>query len=197
MAYDRYIAICQPLMYHSVMTPQRVSLLVFISWFLPLYCMFMNTVTIYQAKLCGSHIHKLFCSNWLINKLACSTSIANIIIGYFNMAYYCCHFVFILWTYMYLVRICPTSSENRRKFMQTCVPHLVSLFNFGIAVLLDLMYMRFGSQDISQSLQNFMSIEFLLIPPLLNPLVYGLKLTKIKNRILSFIHEKKQSVMMM
>ncbi|KAM3862222.1 olfactory receptor 2K2-like [Diretmus argenteus] len=191
MAYDRYIAICRPLVYHSVMTKQVISLLVFFSWLLPLSCMFMNTMSIIQYKLCGSYIQKLYCSNWSIGKLACSTSIANIIIAYFNIVFYFCHFVFIVWTYMYLIRTCLISKENRGKFMQTCVPHLISLISFTFVVLLDLMYMRFGSRDIAQSLHNFISIESLLLPSIMNPLIYGLKLTKVRNRILGFIREQR------
>lgn len=191
MAYDRYVAICQPLMYHSLMTAQRVSLLVAFSWILPLFCMFNNTMTIFQTKLCGSHIPKLYCSNALIGKLACSTSVANTSIAYFNIAIYVVHFFFLIWSYMYLVKTCLKSKENKKKFTQTCVPHLVSLVNFGFAVLFDLMYTRFGLGMSSQSLQNFMAMEFLLIPPVLNPLVYGLKLTKIRNRIFGFIRQQK------
>ncbi|XP_071382744.1 olfactory receptor 1D2-like [Centroberyx affinis] len=192
MAYDRYVAICRPLMYHSVMTKRRVSLLVFFSWLLPLYCMFINTIAISQYKLCGSHIHKLYCSNWLIGKLACSNSIASSAIAYFNMLFYFGHIVFIVWSYIYLIRTCVKSQKNRGKFMQTCVPHLISLFIYSIVVLFDVMYMRFGSRDFSQSLQNFIAIEFLLIPPVMNPLIYGLKLTKIRNRIFGFTQDKRK-----
>uniref|UniRef100_UPI003AAE9025 olfactory receptor 1D2-like n=1 Tax=Centroberyx gerrardi TaxID=166262 RepID=UPI003AAE9025 len=192
MAYDRYVAICRPLMYHSVMTKQRVSLLVFFSWLLPLYCMFINTIAISQYKLCGSHIHKLYCSNWLIGRLACSTSIASSAIAYVNIFFYCAHSVFIVWSYIYLIRTCVKSQKNRGKFMQTCVPHLISLFIYSVVVLLDLMYMRFGSRDFPQSLQNFIAIGFLLVPPVMNPLIYGLKLTKIRNRIFGFIQDKRK-----
>ncbi|XP_067460238.1 olfactory receptor 5F1-like [Thunnus thynnus] len=192
MAYDRYVALCKPLMYHSVMTRQRIFMLVALSWLLPLYCMFINTITIFQSKLCGSHIPKLYCANSLISRLACSTSIVNNSIVYFNIAFYCGHFILIIWSYMYLIRTCLKSKEGRSKFMQTCVPHLISLLNFGFAVLFDLMYSRFGSSTLSQSLQNFMAIEFLLIPPVMNPLIYGLNLTKIRKRILGFSRAKRK-----
>ncbi|XP_022597046.1 olfactory receptor 6N2-like [Seriola dumerili] len=195
MAYDRYVALCQPLMYHSVMTAQRISLLVAFSWLLPLFCMFNNTMTIFQTKLCGSHIPKLYCSNALLGKLACSPSVANTSIAYFNIAIYHVHFFFLIWSYMYLVKTCMKSKDSRKKFTQTCVPHLVSLFNFGFAVLFDLMYTRFALGRSPQSLQNFIAIEFLLIPPIVNPLVYGLKLTKIRNRIFFFFQEQKESVL--
>ncbi|XP_040913918.1 olfactory receptor 6N2-like [Toxotes jaculatrix] len=195
MAYDRYVAMCQPLMYHAVMTTQRISLLVAFSWLLPLFCMFSNTMTIFQTKLCDSHIPKLYCSNALIGKLACNTSAANTGVAYFNIAIYIVHFFFLVLSYMHLVKTCLTSKESRKKFKQTCVPHLVSLFNFAFAVLFDLMYTRFGLGMSSQSLQNFMAIEFILIPPLVNPLVYGLKLTKIRNRIFVFFQQQKESVL--
>ncbi|XP_042350511.1 olfactory receptor 6N2-like [Plectropomus leopardus] len=190
MAYDRYVAICQPLMYHSVMTTQRISLLVAFFWLLPLFCMLANTMTIFQLKLCGSHIPKLYCSNSLIAKLACSTPLTNMSISYFNIIIYIFHFFFLVWSYIYLVKKCLTSTQGRKKFMQTCMPHLVSLFNFATAVLFDLMYARFGSRILSQSLQNFMAVEFLLIPPVITPLVYGLTLTAIRSRILVFLGKK-------
>lgn len=70
--------------------------------------------------------------------------------------------------------------------MQTCMPHLFCLITVTVCLLFDLLYMRFGSKTLSQSVQNFMAIEFILIPPIVNPLIYGLKLTQIRKRILQF-----------
>ncbi|XP_029936796.1 putative gustatory receptor clone PTE01 [Myripristis murdjan] len=190
MAYDRYVAICRPLVYHSVMTKERVCFLVFLTWLLPLYLLFMSTITTARLTLCGSHIPKIYCVNWLIGKLACSMSIANIVIPYFNISFYLCHVIFVIWSYMLLIKTCIKSKENRGKFMQTCVPHLLSLLNVVVSLLFDLMYTRFGSKELSQNLQNFMSIEFLFIPPIVNPLIYGFTLTKIRNRILGVIWSK-------
>lgn len=192
MAYDRYVAICRPLVYHSVMTKRRVSLLVFLSWFIPLYCMFMNTASLLGVRLCGSHIGKVYCVNWMIVTIACSPPRINSVIAYFNILLYFGHFVFIIWSYVYMIRSCLSSKEDRRKFMQTCFPHFISLFVFSVTVLLDVMYMRFGEAHISPYLNDLMSIEFLLIPPFVNPLIYGFKLKKVCNRITSVLHKKRK-----
>ncbi|XP_069011363.1 olfactory receptor 14A16-like [Embiotoca jacksoni] len=190
MAYDRYVAICRPLVYHSVMTRQRMCVLVCFAWLVPLYLVFLGTITTLTTRLCGSHIPKIYCVNWLVTNLACSTSIARIIIPAFNYTFYFCHAVFVVWTYAYLVRTCITSKENRSKFMQTCVPHIFALIVVVSSLLFDLLYMRFGSKQLSQSVQNFMAMEFLLIPPIFNPLAYGFKMTKIRQSILSFVRGK-------
>lgn len=191
MAYDRYVAICRPLVYQSVMTTQRVSVFVFIAWLVPLYLVLTGSITTSRSILCSSHIPKIYCVNFLIGKLACSASIANIIVPAFNYTFYFGHFIFIIWSYIHLIRTCLTSKENRSKFMQTCLPHLFCLIILVVCLLFDLLYMRFGSKTLSQSVQNFMAIEFILIPPIINPLIYGLKLTQIRNRILLFLFGKR------
>uniref|UniRef100_A0A3Q3N1Z8 G-protein coupled receptors family 1 profile domain-containing protein n=1 Tax=Mastacembelus armatus TaxID=205130 RepID=A0A3Q3N1Z8_9TELE len=154
MSYDRYVAICRPLEYHSVMSLRRTVVLVTLSWFVPFCCETMVVMLTSTLKLCGSHIQKLYCENWSIVKLACSSTTANNIVGLILISFYCCHVLFILGSYVQLVKSAVKSRESRRKFTQTCVA-------------------------------NFMAIEFLLIPPILNPVIYGLVLTKIRGRIIS------------
>uniref|UniRef100_A0A8D3CAB6 G-protein coupled receptors family 1 profile domain-containing protein n=1 Tax=Scophthalmus maximus TaxID=52904 RepID=A0A8D3CAB6_SCOMX len=190
MAYDRYLAICRPLHYHSLMSRRRLSQLVCVSWLTP-FCVFSISVLLTsRLKLCGSNLQKLFCVNWVIVKLACSDSdtVSNNVVSYATTVIYVSHGLFIIWTYMHLIKNCVRSKEDRVKFMQTCVPHLISLLTFLVVIVFDLMYMRFGSTDLPQSLQNFIAIEFLLIPPLMNPLIYGFKLTKIRKKILCLVH---------
>ncbi|XP_070771138.1 olfactory receptor 52E8-like [Enoplosus armatus] len=191
MAYDRYVAICRPLVYHSVMTKQKIAVFVFFAWLVPLYLVFMATITTSRLRLCGSHIAKIYCVNYLIGKLACSVSISNIVIPAFNYTFYFGHFLFIIWSYVYLIRTCLASRENRTKFMQTCLPHLFCLLTLVVCLLFHLLYMRFGSKKLPQSAQNLMAIEFLLVPPIINPLIYGLKMTQIRNRIIQIVCGKR------
>ncbi|XP_046903804.1 olfactory receptor 1D2-like [Hypomesus transpacificus] len=186
MAYDRYVAICTPLEYHSVMTKQRITVLVYYPWLSVFFILTVSAILTSKLRLCGSHIEKLYCANWLIVKLSCSSITANNIIGYIGILFYVAHIILIFCSYAFLIRSCLKSIEKRGKFMQTCMPHLLSLLNVAAALLFELMYSRFGSSDLSQSFQNFMAVQFLIFPPILNPLIYGLQLTQIRIRMVSF-----------
>ncbi|XP_056245770.1 olfactory receptor 142-like [Seriola aureovittata] len=189
MAYDRYVAICRPLEYHSIMSKQRLFKLVCFSWLTPFCIIATNISLTSRLKLCSPYIARLFCVNWVIVTLACfpTQTIINNIVAYITIIIYVFHGFFIVWSYMYLIKTCVNSIENRAKFMQTCVPHLFSLLTFLLTILFDVMSMRFSSKDLPRNLQNFVAIEFLVIPPIMNPLIYGFKLTKIRNRILNVI----------
>ncbi|XP_019207996.1 olfactory receptor 6C1-like [Oreochromis niloticus] len=194
MAYDRYVAICRPLLYHSLMTKQRVSIFVFFAWLIPFYLLFMSTITTAVLRLCGSHIPRIYCINWLISNLACSASVAKIVIPAFTYTFYIGHVLFVFWSYVHLIKTCQSSKENWNKFMQTCVPHVFSLTVVVLSFLFDMLYMRFGSKEIPQGFENFMAMEILLIPPIINPLMYGFKLTQIRNTVLNFICGKSSAL---
>ena len=149
MAYDRFVAICRPLEYHSVMSKQRVIKLVCYSWMTPFFIVGTNIFLTSRLKLCSPYIPRLFCVNWIIVKLACFPfeTIINNIVAYVTIIIYVFHGIFIVWSYMYLIKTCVNSVENRTKFMQTCVPHLTSLLTFLVTILLDIMLIRDGAKD--------------------------------------------------
>ncbi|XP_028992140.1 olfactory receptor 142-like [Betta splendens] len=184
MAYDRYVAICRPLEYRHVMSVRATALLVTLSWLVPLCCETIVIGLTSTLTLCGSQIQKLYCENWSIVKLACSSTSANNIVGLISISFYTAHLVFIVCSYLCLVKSALKSREGRRKFLQTCVPHLFCLFNVSAVLLFDVMYSRYGSASLPKSVENFVSIEFIIFPPTFNPVIYGLILTKIRGRIM-------------
>ncbi|XDV31680.1 hypothetical protein PO909_002643 [Leuciscus waleckii] len=174
MAYDRYLAICRPLEYHSIMTNQ--------------------IILISRLTLCGSTIEKLFCEIWAVAKLSCFSTTVNNVFGYIVILTYFGHAVFIFCSYIHLIRKCIKSIESRHKFMQTCVPHLLSLINVTVALLFDVLYSRYGSKNVPQSVRNFMALEFLLVPPILNPLIYGLNLTTVRQQVMRMFFKKQVGI---
>nr|XP_020444727.1 olfactory receptor 13-like [Monopterus albus] len=185
MAYDRYVAICRPLKYHSVMSVRRTAVLVVLSWLVPLCFMIVALILTSTLKICGSHIEKLYCEIWAVVKLACGSTKANDVYGLFLICFYIVVNLSIPASYLQLVKSALKSRRSRRKFTQTCLPHLLCFLNVLVAGLFDVMYSRYGSASVSQSVKNFMAIQFLLIPPILNPIIYGLILTKIRSRMKS------------
>ncbi|XP_023662936.2 olfactory receptor 4B13-like [Paramormyrops kingsleyae] len=188
MSYDRSVAICRPLEYHTVMTGGTVYKLTVFSWMAPIFSMFLLLIVSSGLTLCGSHIEKLYCENWAIVKISCFPNTVSNVIGYLIMLMYSGQVLFILLSYMKLIKSSLKSAENRNKFVQTCSPHLLSLINVSVAMLFDSMYSRYGSQDFPQALRHFLALEFLIVPPLLNPLIYGLKLSKVRHEVLRYMN---------
>ncbi|XP_036393549.1 olfactory receptor 52E8-like [Megalops cyprinoides] len=184
MAYDRYVAICKPLEYHSIMTIQLVIKLIIFSWFFSFFTMSLSVGLASRLPLCGSHIDKFYCENWSIVKLSCESTIYNNINGTIIIFMFFVTVICIICSYIKLIIVCTKSRDDRVKFMQTCLPHVLTLTNFTVTLLFDTMYSRYGSKDVPQAIRNFFALQFIIIPPIFNPLIYGLKLTEVRKRLL-------------
>ncbi|XP_061074359.1 olfactory receptor 8I2-like [Conger conger] len=190
MAYDRYVAICKPLNYHSIITPRKVMKLLLFSWLFSISETVVVVLMTARLPLCGFKMEKLYCTNWAIVRLSCVDTTINNIYGYILMLFHLSESMLILVSYVNIVRASVRSQEDRSKFMQTCLPHLIALTNFTIALVFDIMYARYGSTNSLKALRNFMSLEYLVVPPLLNPLIYGLRLNQIRRRIFRICSQK-------
>lgn len=159
-------------------------MLVCFSWLTP-FCIFsVNILLTDRLTFCSVNIHTLFCVNWLIVRLACpdSDTLVNSAFAFTTLSVYIGHWLFIVWTYAYLVETCVRSREDRLKF--------ISLFTFFVIVVSDLMHMRFASKRLPQSFQNFVATAGLLIPPVMDPPLYGFKLRKIRSRVLVLVQAR-------
>nr|XP_055051625.1 olfactory receptor 52K1-like [Misgurnus anguillicaudatus] len=192
MAYDRYVAICHPLKYHRIMTSKFTTLYMAIA---SLYAVFsMGSIIFLSARLplCGRDIARLYCSNWSVVRLSCGVStLSNNIIGFFmSTTTLFLPAFFILYTYVRILIICQKSSlEFRGKALQTCLPHIISFVNYSVAAFSDIALSRFDSDKYKVAAIIF-SVEFLVVPPLVNPLIYGLNLPEIRKNIWRLIQWK-------
>ncbi|XP_061072129.1 olfactory receptor 8I2-like [Conger conger] len=190
MAYDRYVAICKPLNYHSIITPQKVAKLLLFTWLFSICESVIVVGLVARLPLCGFNIDKIYCTAWAVVKLSCVDTTINNIYGSILMCFHISQSLLILISYVNIVKASVRSQEDRSKFMQTCLPHLIALTNFLIALVFDIMYARYGPSGGLQALRNFMSLEYLVVPPLLNPLIYGLRLNQIRRRIFRICSQK-------
>ncbi|XP_075334680.1 olfactory receptor 10A3-like [Odontesthes bonariensis] len=195
MAYDRFVAICQPLHYHSKMTFKMVMCLIIFAELYPVilcgYCLSI----IVSLPLCGNKLNRLFCTSWPVIQLSCvDTSVNNIASWVAATTTVFVPLFFVLYTYLRILHICrKSSSEFRGKSLRTCLPHLVTFVNFSLSVFCELSLSRLEADKIDAVFIVFLSLEFLIIPPIINPLVYGLNLPQIKTGIFTRLTVRKRT----
>lgn len=184
MAYDRFLAICRPLQYAAIMSVQKVVWLLLLAWIFSILESLGGTILTGRLKLCGRRLPKLFCTNWEVVKLSCSSAdtAANDIYGYILMFSHLAQGALILVSYTHLVRASLRLRSQRKKFMQTCVPHLVTLLVFATTLVFDIMYSRYGGEML-QILKNLLAAESLVVPPLINPVIYGINLHQLRSKV--------------
>ncbi|XP_054599246.1 olfactory receptor 11A1-like [Nothobranchius furzeri] len=189
MSYDRYLAICFPLQYRSLMTPSKIMKLIVLTWLFPLIEFAVGIVQIAFLQLCGNMINKVYCDSFSIIKLSCSYSTNSIFIGIVYMLTVILGIILlIVYTYVKILRVCFSGSKQiRQKAVSTCTPHLASLLNFSFGFFFDMFQSRFDVSAVPNMLRVLLSLYFLTCQPLFNPLLYGLNMSKIRRVIQLFV----------
>ncbi|XP_039674266.1 olfactory receptor 1509-like [Perca fluviatilis] len=183
MAYDRYICICKPLHYNAIITKQIVLKVILIIWIVSFVEVGVLLSFTIRLKRCGTVIHKVFCAHHLVVELSCSPDrtvslIHDLVFGlFFTVAI---PVTYISFTYVKILAVClKGSKETKVKAVDTCTPHLVSLISFVFACFYNLISQRFAS--VPYPLCVVFSMYIVIVQPLQNPIMYGLKLSKIRH----------------
>ncbi|XP_061547621.1 putative gustatory receptor clone PTE03 [Phycodurus eques] len=189
MAYDRYLAVCHPLHYHTRMTVKKAQTLAGLAWLLSVFILFTAIYMSAKLPLCGNKIQKVFCANWNVVKLSCVPTVVNNVVGmsitictvFFPLA-------FVFYTYTRIINVTWRSSAKfKGRVFQSCLPHMSSFVIYSITVFCDIALSRYNIEEMNPFVAIILSLEFVLIPPLFNPLVYGMKLTDIRRNIFKML----------
>ncbi|KAM4742016.1 olfactory receptor 10A3-like [Anableps anableps] len=185
MSYDRYLAICFPLQYHIILTHYKVIVFIVLIWLYSFAKFLITLLLTVRLTLCGNVLNSTFCRNYLVVNLACSDTRLNNIYGLFGTAVtVLVPLLPILYSYTKILRVVLSGSkQTRQKAISTCMPHLASLLNFSFGCLFESLQSRFDMVTIPNGLQIIMSLYFVILQALLNPIMYGMKLTKIRNAL--------------
>ncbi|XP_040600840.1 olfactory receptor 4S2-like isoform X1 [Mesocricetus auratus] len=179
MAYDRYVAICKPLHYMTIMDRERCNKMLLGTWVGGFLHSIIQVALVVQLPFCGpNEIDHYFCDIHPVLKLACTdTYIVGVVVTANSGTITLGSFVILLISYtVILVSLRKQSAEGRRKALSTCGSHIaVVIIFFGPCTF---MYMR---PDTTFSEDKMVSVFYTIVTPMLNPMIYTLRNAEVKS----------------
>ncbi|XP_004479315.2 olfactory receptor 5AN6-like [Dasypus novemcinctus] len=184
MAYDRYAAICNPLLYTAIMSPTLCVKMVAGSCISGFLGSFVQVYAFLQLRFCGpSVINHFFCDLPQLITLSCSdTFVLQVIISVVTVIFGLTSVLVIMTSYGYIVAtiLKITSAEGRSKAFNTCASHLTAVtLYYGSGTFVYLC----PSSDDSLNQKKMASVIYNVVIPMLNPLIYSLRNKEIKDAL--------------
>ncbi|XP_068121823.1 olfactory receptor 52P1-like [Hyperolius riggenbachi] len=186
MAFDRYVAVCQPLRYSTILTNTRIAkigLLVVMRGFLMI---FPHPFLVRRLLFCRSHvIQHTYCEHIAVAKLSCASIKINIIYGLtaallvIGVDAVC---IAVSYAMIIIAVFRLQSREARHKVGSTCVTHACVILLSYLPALFSFISQRFGGHK-ATSTQIILSNLYLILPPMLNPIIYGMMSKEIQRNI--------------
>ncbi|NP_997445.1 olfactory receptor 1051 [Mus musculus] len=182
MAYDRYVAICNPLLYSAIMSQRRCQVLIGIPYLYSIFQALLFPIRYFTLSFCGANvISHFYCDVVPLLPLICShveeTELLTILFSAFNLI---SSLVVVLLSYMLILLTIfrMRSAEGRKKAFSTCGSHLTVVVVFYGSLLF--MYVQPKSAH-SFEYDKAASVFYTLVIPMLNPLIYSLRNKEVKN----------------
>ncbi|XP_056401074.1 olfactory receptor 6N1-like [Hyla sarda] len=195
MAYDRMVAICDPLRYHVIMTSNHCTVLLLSCWLLGFTSPIVHLVSVLKLPFCGPNtINHLFCDLFPLLKLACTDTSYTFILNFLiSLCIISGTFLFIILTYLKVIFtiLKIRCMDGRKKAFSTCASHLtiVLLFYGSLAFI----YIR-PRVDYTPEYDKIIAINYSVLIPFLNPIIYSFRNREIKNALKKLLKRKKRFI---
>ncbi|NWI98925.1 O52R1 protein, partial [Crypturellus undulatus] len=186
MALDRYVAICYPLHHSSLLSVPAVMRLGSLVLVRGVVLMSPVCFLLHRLSFCHDNvISHAYCENMAVVKLACGDTRVNSIYGLFVVfvvIVFDVMLIFVSYTMILRAVLRLPSTEARLKAFSTCASHVCVMLTLYIPGLFTFFTHRFG-QSIPHCVHIVVAIVYLLLPPMLNPIVYGMRTKQIRDRV--------------
>ncbi|XP_008820563.2 olfactory receptor 6C4-like [Nannospalax galili] len=181
MSYDRYVAICRPLHYTSIMSRRLCFQLVLSSWFSGFVVVIVPHVMTLQLPFCGSNIINHYCCDYtILLHLSCSDTHSIEVIQFVLAAVTLIFTLFlVILSYTYIIRtiLRIPSAQQRKKAFSTCSSHMIVVsLSYGSCIF---MYINPSVKD-AASFNKRVAVLNTSVAPLLNPFIYTLRNKQVK-----------------
>ncbi|XP_029431426.1 olfactory receptor 1020-like [Rhinatrema bivittatum] len=191
MAYDRYVAICNPLLYTVVMT-RRVRIQLMTSVYIGgLVHSLIQAGSVFSLSFCGpNEINHFYCDAPPMLKLSCSYTFLNeIVLSIFSSFVTTLPMLVIILSYSHIISAILRihSAEGRRKAFSTCTSHFVTVTLFFGTIII--MYV-IPNSSFSQNNDRVVSLVYTVIIPMVNPMIYSLRNNDVKEALRKIIVKK-------
>ncbi|XP_068521061.1 olfactory receptor 14C36-like [Anas acuta] len=184
MAYDRYVAICKPLHYGSLLGSRACAQMAAAAWGSGFLNAVLHTANTFSLPIChGNVLDQFFCEIPHILKLSCSDeSLREVWALVFSVSLAFLFFVFIMLSYVQIFRavLRMPSEQGRHKAFSTCLPHLAVVSLFISTVMFA--YLKPPSIS-SPSMDLFVSVLYSVVPSSVNPLIYSMRNQEFKDAV--------------
>ncbi|XP_006885581.1 PREDICTED: olfactory receptor 51A7-like [Elephantulus edwardii] len=190
MSLDRFLAIHNPLRYSSILTSNRVAKIGLTMAFRSFLLVLPFPFILKRLKYCRKNIlSHSYCFHQDTMKLACSDNRVNVIYGFFVALCTMLDLAMIFLSYVLILKTVMSigSLEERLKALNTCVSHICAVLIFYVPIITLSAMHRFAKHK-SPLVMILIADVFLLVPPLMNPIVYCVKTRQIREKVLGRLH---------
>uniref|UniRef100_G3NYL3 G-protein coupled receptors family 1 profile domain-containing protein n=1 Tax=Gasterosteus aculeatus aculeatus TaxID=481459 RepID=G3NYL3_GASAC len=142
MAYDRYVSICNPLKYTTIMQKTTVNIFLISAWILPACLFSVGLLLIAKKEICTFHLKGILCNTTILTLHCVMSRILNIYGVLSFVTFLFLPLLFILFTYARILVVSYRCRGVRKRAAQTCLPHLLVLINFSCSNAYDVLLPR-------------------------------------------------------